>query len=146
MTERERLSVVLLSGDFARVHYALCLASAAAALERPVTLFVTLGALRAFTAGDAHARPGWARLPVREELAGPKVADGEALDAHYRARGAAGFEELLQACRALGVEFMVCEMGLQVLGLEPGQLRADLQPQAGGLATLLARGGQTVVL
>jgi peroxiredoxin family protein len=146
VTERERLSVVLLSGDFARVHYALCLASAAAALERPVTLFVTLGALRAFTAEDAHARPGWARLPIREELAGPKVADGEALDAHYRARGAAGFEELLQACRALGVEFMVCEMGLQVLRLEPDQLRADLQPQPGGLATLLARGGQTVVL
>jgi peroxiredoxin family protein len=43
LAERDRLSVVLLSGDFERVHYALCLASAAAALERPVTLFVTLG-------------------------------------------------------------------------------------------------------
>jgi peroxiredoxin family protein len=146
VAERERLSVVLLSGDFARVHYALCLASAAAALERPVTLFVTLGALRAFTGDDAHGRPGWAQLPIPGELAGPDVADGGALDARYRARGVAGFEELLQACRALGVEFMVCEMGLQVLGLEPGRLRADLEPQPGGLATLLARGGQTVVL
>ena len=50
MAGRERLSVVLLSGDFARVHYGLCMASAAAALERPVTLFITLGALRAFMA------------------------------------------------------------------------------------------------
>jgi hypothetical protein len=33
-----------------------------------------------------------------------------------------------------------------VLGLEPDRLRADLQPQPGGLATLLARDGQTVVL
>jgi peroxiredoxin family protein len=146
VAERERLSVVLLSGDFARVHYALCLASAGAALDRPVTLFVTLGALRAFTGDDAQGRPAWARLPVREELGAPEVADGGALEAHYRARGAAGFEELLQSCRALGVEFMVCEMGLQVLGLEPTELRSDLEPQPGGLATLLARGGQTVVL
>jgi peroxiredoxin family protein len=144
--ERERLSVVLLSGDFARVHYALCLASAAAALERPVTVFVTLGALRAFARGDGPERPGWMRLPIPEELAAPQVTDGGALDARYRARGVAGFEELLQACRALGIEFMVCETGLQALGLEPGELRADLEPRPGGLATLLARGGQTVVL
>ncbi|MGH6900946.1 MAG: DsrE/DsrF/DrsH-like family protein [Geminicoccaceae bacterium] len=145
MAERERLSVVLLSGDFERVHYALCVASTAAALERPVTLFVTLGGLRAFIAEDAQGRPGWMRLPVADP-APPEAADGGALDARYRARGVAGFEELLEACRALEVEFMVCEMGMRALGLEPGELRADLGLQPGGLATLLARGGQTVVL
>jgi peroxiredoxin family protein len=146
LAERDRLSVVLLSGDFERVHYALAMASAAAALERPVTLFVTLGALAAFLAEDAQGRPGWMRLPIAEDLAGPEVADGGALDARYRARGLAGFEELLEACRALEVEFMVCEMGMRALGLEPGELRADLELQPGGLATLLARGGHTVAL
>ena len=146
MAGRERLSVVLLSGDFERVHYALCMASAAAALERPVTLFVTLGALRAFMAEDTQGRPGWMGLPAGQDLAVPEVADGGGLDARYRARGVAGFEELLQACRGLGVEFMVCEMGLRALGLQPGGLRADLELQPGGLATLLARGGRTVVL
>jgi peroxiredoxin family protein len=146
VAERDRLSVVLLSRDFERVHYALCMASAAAALERPVTLFVTLGALQAFLAADAQGRPGWMRLPIAEGLAGPGVADGGALDARYRARGIAGFEELLEACRALEVEFMVCEMGMRAMGLEPGKFRADLELQPGGLATLLARGGHTVVL
>jgi peroxiredoxin family protein len=146
LAERDRLSVVLLSGEFERVHYALCMASAAAALERPVTLFVTLGALRAFLAEDAQGQRGWMRLPVAEALAGPEVADGGALDARYRAQGIAGFEELLEACRALEVEFMVCEMGMRALGLEPGELRADLGLQPGGLATLLARDGRTVVL
>jgi peroxiredoxin family protein len=146
VAERDRLSVVLLSRDFERVHYALCMASAAAALERPVTLFVTLGALSAFIAEDAQGRPGWMRLPIVEDLAGPEVTDGGALDARYRARGIAGFEELLEACRALEVEFMVCDMGMRALGLEPGELRADLELQPGGLATLLARGGHTVVL
>jgi peroxiredoxin family protein len=117
----------------------------AAALERPVMLFVTLGALRAFTAEAAHGRPGWMRLPIGDDLTAPEVADGGALDARNRARGVAGFEELLQACER-GVEFMVCEMGLRALGLEPGELRADLELQPGGLVTLLARGGRAVVL
>lgn len=146
MAEHERLSVVLLSSAFERVHYALCMASAAAALERPATLFVTLGALRAFTAADASGRPGWTRLSIASDLAGPEVGDGGALDARYRSNGVAGFDELLEACRALGVEFMVCEMGLRALGLTPDALRVDLELRPGGLASLLARGGQIVVV
>ena len=146
MAEHERLSVVLLSGSFERVHYGLCMASTAAALERPVTVFVTLAALRALVGAEASGRPGWMGLPVADEPAGSDVADGGALDARNRARGVAGFEELLQACAALEVEFMACEMGLRALGLGPEALRADLTLERGGLATLLARGGQTVVL
>ena len=146
MAERERLNIVLLSGGFERVHYGLCMASTAAALERPVTLFVTLGALRALVVADAQGRPGWMGLPLAEPPPGASVADGGGLDARNRARGVAGFEELLEACATLGVEFMACEMGLRALGLEVEDLRSDLGLQEGGLATLLARGGHTVVL
>jgi uncharacterized protein len=146
LAERERLSIVLLSGSFERVHYGLCMASTAAALERPVALFMTLAALRALTGADADGRPGWMGLPVADEPARSAVADAGALDARNRARGVAGFEELLQACATLGVEFMACEMGLRALGLEPDVLRSDLRLERGGLATLLARGGQIVVL
>jgi peroxiredoxin family protein len=146
LAERERLSIVLLSGSFERVHYGLCMASTAAALERPVTLFVTLGALHALVAADPQGRPGWMGLPLAEVPADAAIADGGALDARNRARGVAGFEELLQACATLQVEFMACEMGLRALGLEVEALRSDLGLRQGGLATLLARGGQTVVL
>src|SRR5918995_6391049 len=95
LAERERLSIVLLSGSFERVHYGLCMASTAAALERPVTLFVTLGALRALVAADAGGRPGWMGLPVADEPAGSAVADGGALDPRKRARGGAGLGGLL---------------------------------------------------
>jgi len=142
----ERLGLILLSGCFDRVHYGLAMASAAAALERPVTLFATLAATRAFVAEGADGRPGWASLPLSAELAEPGLPDGAALDARYRARGVAGFEELLQACVALGVEVMVCEMGLRALDLEAQALRADVPIRAGGLATLLGLGGQIVVL
>ena len=58
----------------------------------------------------------------------------------------AGSEELLQACTALKVEFMVCEMGLRTLGLTCGALRSHVKLEPGGLATLFARRGQIVVL
>ena len=146
MAEAERLSLILLSGSFERVHYGLAMASAAAALGRPVTLFATLGATRAFLASDPDGRPGWAGLPVGADLAGPDLADGLALDGRNRERGVAGFEELLQACLCLGVEIIVCEMGLRALEVTAKTLHPDLPIQRAGLATLLARPGQLVVL
>ncbi|HET6520043.1 MAG TPA: DsrE family protein [Geminicoccaceae bacterium] len=143
---RPRLAVLLLGGTYDRAHYALATAAAAAALDRPVTLFVTLGATRAFLAPAAEgAAAGWARLPLSPELGGgPDCADGAALDARYRARGVAGFEELLAACRDLGVRIMVCEMGLRALGIGAEALRPDLAFERGGLATLLGEGGAVV--
>ena len=141
-----RLGLILLSGCFDRVHYGLATASAAAALERPVSLFATLAATRAFLAAGADGRAGWAGLPLSPDLAQPGLADGAALDAHYRAQGVAGFEELLQACAGLGVELIACEMGLRALGLAAAGLRADLPIERAGLATLLTRAAQVIVL
>jgi peroxiredoxin family protein len=141
-----RLGLILLSGCFDRVHYGLAIASAAAALERPVTLFATLAATRAWVAEGPDGRPGWAGLPLSPDLAEQGLSDGAALDGRYRAQGVAGFEELLQACAGLGVEFIACEMGLRALGVAAADLRPDLPIQRAGLATLLARAGQVVVL
>jgi peroxiredoxin family protein len=139
--------VLLLAGTYDRAHYALAAAVAAAAIDRPVTLFVTLGATRAFLApeGDDGGAAGWARLPLSPDLCEPPgCADGAALDARYRARGVAGFEELLAACRDLGVRVMVCEMGLRALGIGADALRSDLAFEYGGLATLLGTGGDVL--
>jgi peroxiredoxin family protein len=139
-----RLSVLLHSGTYDRVHYALATAAAAAALDRPVTLFVTLGATRAFLAADRDGRLGWTRLPLSAELEAPDCPDGEVLDARYRLRGVAGFEDLLEACRGLNVRFMICEMGLRALGVDGGALRPDVAFEPGGLATLLGEAGAIV--
>jgi peroxiredoxin family protein len=141
-----RLGLILLSGCFDRVHSGLATASAAAALERPVSLFATLAATRAFLAEGVDGRAGWAGLPLSPDLAQPGLADGAALDAHYRARGVAGFEELLQACAGLGVELIACEMGLRALGLAAAGLLTYLPIQRAGLATQLTRAGQVIFL
>ena len=61
-----------------------------------------------------------------------------AVDDDYARRGVASLEELLLACAAFGVTFMVCEMGLKVIGLEAAALRADLNIAEGGVVSFLA--------
>lgn len=132
----DKLSVVLHSGAFDRVHYALVLAAAAAATNRLATLFFTQWACRALlrpTAGrDGEERPGWQALTVGE----PGI-DAAALDARFVAQGIGGFEELLQACASLGVRFLVCESGLAGAGLAAGDLRDDLPIEIAGAVTFL---------
>ncbi|MCA1909132.1 MAG: DsrE/DsrF/DrsH-like family protein, partial [Magnetospirillum sp.] len=113
--------------DFDKVHYALVMASAAVASNTPVTLFFTMWAGRALEQDQ-----GWRRM---------KCSDGgtaEAMDAGFKAKNVADFETLLDACVALGVTFMVCEMGLKALGMDPDSLRPDVPVAKGGVVTFLA--------
>ncbi|MDR3437538.1 DsrE family protein [Telmatospirillum sp.] len=128
----EKLSLVLFSGSFDKVHYALAMAAAALASNRQATLFFTMGAARALLAEDAEG-PGWRRLHATEEGLSPLAADAE-----LTARGLGNFEELLSACVALGGTVMVCEMGLRALGLTPKALRTDVPVTQGGLVSFLA--------
>ena len=122
----DKLSVVLFSGDFERVHYALSMVAAAAAVDRPTTLFLTMGAIGALRAERADGTPGWTALP-----------GAAARDAEFAERGVATVEELISACAALGVRIMVCEMGLRAVGLVRGDLRQDVKLEEGGIVTFL---------
>lgn len=115
MASPDKLSIIVHSGDFGRVHYALVLASAAAAVGKPVTLFFTMDATRALT-------PGWADAEKERGLAD---------------KGIGTFEDLLSACVELGVTFMVCEAGRRAAGVEPGDLREDVPVAEGGAVTFL---------
>ncbi|CAO3413875.1 DsrE family protein [Azospirillum argentinense] len=129
----ESLSIVLFAGGFDRVHYALVMASAAAATNRKVTLFFTGRALNTLLAGDADGVPGWHRLDPADDGSRPAERD-----AAFTANGLAGFEELLEACVMLKVTVMACEMGLRALGLPAGvPLRPDVPVTTGGVVTFL---------
>lgn len=126
-----KLSLVMFSGAFDKVHYGLAMAAAAVASNRQATLFFTMGALGALVAGDA-AGPGWRRLLPTETGVDPLAADAALTDG-----GMGGFEELLSASVALGATVMVCEMGLRAMGIDAAQLRDDVPVTAGGLVTFL---------
>jgi peroxiredoxin family protein len=126
------LSLIVLSGEFSRVHYALSMAAAALAIDRPVILFFTNRALYALAKGGA-AVPGWHRLD------GDAAGQAAALqDAALRANGVVGFDELLAACVELDVRIIACEMGLRAVGLVPTDLRPELKAEIAGLVTLYA--------
>ena len=120
MAPPDKLSVIVFSGAYERVHYALVLASAAAAMGRAVTLFFTMEGTRALVREGAAAAPDWT-----------------APEADRAARGVATLAEMMRACVDLGVTFMVCEMGLRVMGIDRAALRADLPLAEGGAVTFL---------
>jgi peroxiredoxin family protein len=112
------LSIIVRSDRYEDVHYALAMASAAVAVNKPAVLFFTMGGLRALT-GPPPALVDWDR------------------DAQNRARGVGDFETLLQACIELGVRFIVCEMGLRSLDIDRTSLRSDVPFTVAGIVTLL---------
>ncbi|WP_247893421.1 DsrE family protein [Azospirillum endophyticum] len=127
------LSIVLFAGGFDRVHYALVMASAAAATNRKVTLFFTGRALRALVHEREPGVLGWHDLDPADDGSTPV-----ARDRYFATHGLATFEELLEACVAMGVMMMACEMGLRALGLPPGvPLRPDVPVATGGVVTFL---------
>ncbi len=122
----DKRSIVVFSGDFERVHYALSMAAAAAAVDRPTTLFFTMEAIRALAKRRGDGSPGWSALEC-----------AAARDAEFSERGVATFEELFDACVALDVRIMVCEMGLRAVALTSDDLRHDFQHEEGGIVTFL---------
>ena len=127
-TPPDKLSIVVHAGEFDKIHYALVMASAAAAISTPVTLFFTMGACTVLKSKDA-----WQTLPCSNPGTTPQQ-----MDADYKAKGIATFDELLEACVALNVTFMVCEMGLRAVDLEDTPLRKDIPLQTGGVVTFLS--------
>ena len=142
MTDQAGLSIVVFSGGFDRVHYALAMAAAAAAVNRDAVLFFTGRALRALVHVE---KTGGVGLPVGF-AARDRTRPAER-DRFFAAHGMATFEELLEACVALRVRILACEMGLRALGLPPSaKLRADAAAEIAGIVTYLAasKGAQTL--
>lgn len=121
------LGVLLLSGSHERAHYALVLATAAAAVGRRVVVFAT-------NAGCRALMTDWSGL------------DGADRDAAIRARGVAGLDELRDAAVELGVRLIACEAGLRAEGFSDATLMQGVS--VAGAVTFLSEvsDGQIVSL
>ncbi len=115
----KKLSIVVASGAFEKVHYALVMA--------PVTLFFTMGACPAIMGGD-----GWRALPSEKADMSATARDDD-----FAARGVATMNELIDSAAELGITFMVCEMGLRAEGLENQPLRDGLNITRTGVVTFI---------
>ena len=127
------LSIIIYDGHFDKIHYALAMASAAAAIDTKVTLFFTMDAARALMVGPDR-NPAWRGLPVSQ---GDDQNGGE-MDDYFFEQSIGTFEDLLSACVEMGVSIMVCEMGLKARNLSAQALRNDIPVTPGGLVTFLS--------
>ncbi len=129
----DSLAIVVHSGDFDKVHYALVMASAAVATNKPTMLFFTMEACHALLKPNADGSHPWHKMPVGN---GEAVNGGD-LDQKFSERHVATFEELITSCAELGVTFMVCEMGLRALDITRDDLRNDINFKEGGVVSFL---------
>lgn len=116
MSPSATLGVLLRSDGHEAAHYALILATAAAAVGRGVVLFATNGGCRLLLKATPLADD------PREALLGE--------------RGVAGIRTLLEAARDLGVRLVACEAGLRAEAIEPDALAEGVE--IAGVATFLA--------
>ena len=120
------LGILLRGAGHEPAHYALVLATAAAAIGRPVALFATNAGLALF----------------RRDT--PLLADPR--EAGLAARGVAGIETLWEAAGELGIRLIACDAGLRVEDIPPEALAEGVE--IAGAVTFLeaASGGQLLSL
>ena len=123
----KKLSIVVATGTFEKVHYALVMATGAAAIGIPVTLFFTMGACPAILADD-----GWRGLPSEKFNITATARDDD-----FAARGVATMNELIESAAELGITFLVCEMGLRAEGLEDQPMRDGIDFERTGVVTFI---------
>lgn len=113
MAAKRGIAIILSEASHARLHAALTLACAAAALGRPVRLFF-------------HGESVAALTPERHWQG----------DAVYRAAGLASVAELVENAIGLGARVMACQTGLQLVGLAAVALAEGIE--TGGMVAFLA--------
>lgn len=125
---RRPMTLVMISGDAARIHMALMMGATAAAMGRPVTYFFSKEAVQ-FLSKD-----GWSRMKTASGLAGTEM-DAQLLD-----KGVADSAVLLDGLSALDVRFVACETALIEHDLEAIDLITRPAVEVSGLADILEKG------
>lgn len=122
----EPLNLVLFSGTDDKLQAAAVLTAGAAALGKPVNLFLQYWALDAFRADRIDADHG---LAPEAGAAGRAAVDG------LRAAGQASWAETLRLAKELGgVDIQACSLSMDLLHLEA----TDLDPLVDGVEGVTA--------
>jgi len=112
-----QLGIILLDGSHARAHFAFSLAAAAAAMDRPVTLFASGAGVHALCRD-------WSGLTDAVH------------DAELVMRGVGSLDVLREAALSLDVRLLACEAALRGEAVAPSALLDGVR--VAGLVTFLA--------
>lgn len=122
----EPLAISLFSGTDDRLNAAAVLVAGAAALGRPVHLFLQYWALDAFRAD---------RIDGEHGLAPEAGSEGTDAVRRLRQQGQASWAETLRQAKAIGdVDIQACSLSMDLLSIEP----TDLDPLVDGVEGVTA--------
>ena len=122
----EPLAISLFSGTDDKLNAAAVLVAGAAALGRPVHIFLQYWAL------DAFRRD---RIDTDRGLAPEAGSEGEAAVRRLRSLGGASWSETLRSAKEIGeVDIQACSLSMDLLGLET----SDLDPLVDGVEGVTA--------
>jgi peroxiredoxin family protein len=122
----EPVNLVLFSGTDDKLQAAAVLAAGAAAIGRPVNVFLQYWALDAFTTTKIRRDHG---------LAPEAGTEGRARVVALARAGQVPWAETLRQAKALGgVDIQACSLSMDLLGLEP----SDLDPLVDGVEGITA--------
>jgi peroxiredoxin family protein len=122
----EPLAITIFSGTDDKLQAAAVLTAGAAAIGRPVHIFLQYWGLDAFRASRNGA----------ERLLAPEAGEqGRAAVERLASAGQASWRETLEQAKAIGqVEIQACSLSMDLLGLAP----ADLDPLVDGVEGVTA--------
>lgn len=159
MAEQKKLSIIAFSGEFDKLTAVFTLATGAAAVGYEVNIFFTFWGLdaikkeqgRSFVGGNWLTKifgfmMGGLRVTPTSRFnflgLGPKIFRGL-----MRKNNVATLEELVEAAKALDINFYACEMAMHVLGLKREDFVEEVKDVLGVASFLkLSESGQTLFI
>ncbi len=144
---KDRVSIVVFSGDLDRILAAFVVATGAAALGQEVSMFFTFwgyGSLRTkrVLAGKGFLQKLMAVMSPSRTQALPVSKlnffgiGAKMLRAMMKQKNVSSLEDLMGMARELGVRLIACEMSRDVMGIQDEELIGGLE--SGGVASFLA--------
>lgn len=155
----KKLSIIAFSGDFDKLTAVFTLATGAAAVGYEVNIFFTFWGLDALKKKKGRAPLGgnWLTKIFGVMMGGLNVAPNSRFNflglgpkifrSLMRKKNVATLEELVEAAKALEVNFYACEMAMHILGLTKDDFIPEVKDVLGVASFLkLSDGGQTLFI
>jgi peroxiredoxin family protein len=154
MEQKNKLTLIVLSGDFDKVFAALIIATGAAAAGMEVVMFFTFWGLKAIQNGKLTGKGLFGRMAGLMNRGGLGAIGPSRLNfggmgrwmfkQMMKAKGVSQLEELMDAAIEMGVKLLPCQMSMDVMEIGPEHLIP--QAEAGvGVATMLEHAAESKI-
>ena len=114
----EKVTIILHSGDMDKVYSALIIANGALAMGMEASIFFTFWGLQRLVKGGLEK----GSLSKMHMLGLGKMM----IEQRMEKANVASLEKMLQDFKDLGGKIMACDMTMEIMGIEPENLRQDL--------------------